>query len=56
MAESRCSVQNLEDIRGWYAVHQVPDVGERPLREVVHPPFRIVYRLDETRIRIVRVA
>jgi len=77
------SVKDLEEIRAWYADQQVPDVGERLLREVVshierladfpengrivpefgvvhlreivHPPFRIVYRLDKTRVRIVRV-
>jgi plasmid stabilization system protein ParE len=77
------SVRDLEDIRAWYAYQQVPDVGERLLREVlsqiervadfpesgrivpefgvahlreiIHPPFRIVYRLDKTRVRIVRV-
>jgi toxin ParE1/3/4 len=77
------SVRDLEEIRAWYADQQVPDVGERLLREVfyqiervadfpesgrivpefgvahlreiIHPPFRIVYRLDKTRVRIVRV-
>lgn len=33
----------------------VPEFGESQLREVVHPPFRIVYRLDAERVRIVRV-
>ena len=33
----------------------VPEFGVPQLRELVHPPFRIVYRLDEARIRIVRV-
>ena len=77
------SVKDLEEIRAWYTDQQVPDVGERllrevfsqierlaeypesgrivpefgvaHLREVIHPPFRIVYRLDKTRVRIVRV-
>jgi toxin ParE1/3/4 len=77
------SVRDIEEIRAWYADQQVPDVGERLLREVfsqiervadfpesgrivpefgvahlreiIHPPFRIVYRLDKTRVRIVRV-
>ena len=77
------SVKDLEEIRAWYADQQVPDVGERLLREVfyqverladfpecgrvvpefgavhlreiIHPPFRIVYRLDKHRVRIVRV-
>ena len=33
----------------------VPEFGVVHLREIVHPPFRIVYRLDKTRVRIVRV-
>jgi len=67
----------------WYAQLDVPDVGERllrevvsqverlaefpesgrivpesgiaPLREVIHPLFRIVYRVGEGRVRVVRV-
>lgn len=77
------AIKDLEEIRGWYAEQQVPDVGERligdvvdqverlsdfpeagrvvpefgvaHLREIIHPPFRIVYRLEVNRIRIVRV-
>jgi plasmid stabilization system protein ParE len=77
------AVQDIEGIRAWYARLQVPDVGERllrevvscverladfpesgrvvpefrvaQLREVIHPPFRIVYRLDKDRVRVVRV-
>ncbi|MBI2917190.1 MAG: type II toxin-antitoxin system RelE/ParE family toxin [Chloroflexi bacterium] len=77
------AVEDLEEIRRWYADREVPDVGERLLREVVsrverladfpesgrtvpefgvahlreivYPPFRIVYRLDKMRVRIVRV-
>ena len=33
----------------------VPEFGIASLREIVFPPFRIVYRLDENRVRIVRV-
>jgi toxin ParE1/3/4 len=33
----------------------VPEFGRVNLREVIHPPFRIVYRLEQNRIRIVRV-
>ncbi|HEY3317520.1 MAG TPA: type II toxin-antitoxin system RelE/ParE family toxin [Coriobacteriia bacterium] len=33
----------------------VPEFGVPHLRELIHPPFRIVYRLDEDRIRVVRV-
>ena len=33
----------------------VPEFGLAQLREVVHPPFRIVYRLVADRVRVVRV-
>ena len=33
----------------------VPEFGIARLREVIHPPFRIVYRVDKNRVRIVRV-
>jgi plasmid stabilization system protein ParE len=33
----------------------VPEFGVAHLREIVYPPFRIVYRFDEIRVRIVRV-
>jgi plasmid stabilization system protein ParE len=74
---------DLEDILAWYAGQQVPEVGERlvreifarteqlvdfpesgrivlefdviTIRELIHPPFRLVYRMDSSRIRIVRV-
>lgn len=77
------AVQDLEAIRTWYAGQQIPDVGERlvreivsaverladfpmsgrivpefgivQLREIILPPFRIVYRADKRAVRIVRV-
>ena len=33
----------------------VPEFGMAALREVIHPPFRFVYRLDEGWVRVVRV-
>jgi toxin ParE1/3/4 len=33
----------------------VPEFGIAQLREVIQPPFRIVYRVDKDRVRIVRV-
>ena len=33
----------------------VPEFGITGLREIVHPPFRIVYRIDGERVRVVRV-
>jgi len=33
----------------------VPEFEQTFLRELIHPPFRIVYRCDPKRLRIVRV-
>lgn len=33
----------------------VPEFGIAYLREIIHPPFRIVYRLDDFQVRIVRI-
>src|SRR5512140_322121 len=33
----------------------VPELGVGKIRELIRPPFRVVYRIDDTRIRIVRV-
>ncbi len=33
----------------------VPEFNIANLREIIHPPFRIVYRLDGNRVRIVRI-
>jgi toxin ParE1/3/4 len=33
----------------------VPEFGQSFLRELIHAPFRIVYRHDTKRVRIVRV-
>jgi toxin ParE1/3/4 len=74
---------DLEDIRTWYKDQQVPEVGNRlikeviaqierlvefpesgrvvpefnieNLREIIFTPFRIVYRLDGNKIKILRV-
>ena len=74
---------DLEELRAWYKKQQVPEVGERLLREIlssiealaehpdmgrvvpefeqpflrelIRPPFRIVYRRDARQVRIVRV-
>ena len=32
----------------------VPEFGQPFLRELIHPPFRVIYRLDSQRVRIVR--
>jgi len=77
------AVKDLEATYNWYVEQQVPDVGDKllkeiisqverladfpesgrivpefgiaNLREVIFPPFRIVYRLDKNRARIVRI-
>ena len=33
----------------------VPEFGIVTLREIIFPPFRIVYRIDKSRIGIVRI-
>lgn len=33
----------------------VPEFDQPFMREVIHPPFRIVYRRDPGRVRVVRV-
>ncbi len=33
----------------------VPEIGLAAVRELIHPPFRIVYRIGDTRIWVVRV-
>lgn len=77
------AVQDLAAIRNWHADQQIPEVGERlvreivsaverledfpmigrivpefgiaHLREIIRPPFRIVYRVDKRAVRVVRV-
>lgn len=81
LAES--AVQDLEELRLWYAEQGVPEAGERTLtrllenisrladlpdmgrvvpefgpsalRELVRPPFRIVYRREPEGVSVVRV-
>jgi len=33
----------------------VPEFGIGHLREIIHPPFRVVYRVGRRQVRIVRV-
>ena len=77
------AVTDLEEIREYYLEQQVPEIGDRfvreiialiedlpshpdrgrvfpefnqsKLRELIHPPFRIVYRHDPQSLSIVRV-
>ena len=81
LAES--AIQDLTDIREYYHAQEVPEVGDRfvkeiissveelaihpdrgrivpefnrpQLRELIHPPFRIVYRRYKEKISVVRV-
>lgn len=74
---------DLEDIRAWHREQQVPEIGDRlireiisqierladfpesgrivpefnieNLREIIFAPFRIVYRLDGNKIKIIRI-
>ncbi len=77
------AVNDLDDIRSWYADQQIPAVGDKLLREIVSQveklgafpesgrvvpefgianlreiicsPFRIIYRLNENKVMVVRV-
>jgi len=53
LAEVLAQVERLADFPE--SGREVPEFGLAQLREVIHPPFRIVYRLDEARVRVVRV-
>jgi toxin ParE1/3/4 len=53
LQEVIAAVERLEDFPESGRV--VPEFGVAQLREVIHPPFRIVYRLDKDRVRVVRV-
>ena len=33
----------------------VPEFGQPALREIIQPPFRVVYRRDHNAVRVVRV-
>lgn len=33
----------------------VPEFGQQHLRELIHPPFRIVYRRENAAVRVVRI-
>src|SRR5690242_15937242 len=33
----------------------VPEFGVGNLRDLIHPPFRIVYRLEKSKVRVIRV-
>ena len=53
VAEIFHRVETLVDYPGIGRV--VPEFGQSFLRELIHPPFRIVYRHDTRHVRVVRV-
>src|SRR3974377_1549150 len=53
LREVIAAIERLANFPGGGGV--VPAFNISQFREVIHPPFRIVYRLDRDRIRIVRV-
>lgn len=53
VAEVIASVERLADFPESGRI--VPEFEVTWLREIIQPPFRIVYRLDNRRVRIVRV-
>lgn len=83
IAFAESALVDLEDILAWYADQQLPDVGERlvreifakveqlaefpesgrivpefemkAIRELIHPPVRVVYRIDTAKTWIIRV-
>jgi plasmid stabilization system protein ParE len=80
---SEAALQDMIEIREWYAEQGVPEIGQRlvaeivghvevlgdhpdlgrivpefsqvAIRELIHPPFRIVYRRDSMDVRVIRV-
>lgn len=80
---SESALSDLESIQAWYVEQGVPDVGRRPvgeilariarlakhpdlgrvvpefgqafLKELLQPPYRIVYRRDADAVRVVRI-
>ncbi|MBF8250860.1 MAG: plasmid stabilization system protein [Deltaproteobacteria bacterium] len=53
IAEIISKIENLSEYPDRGRV--VPEFDLEYLRELIHPPFRIVYRRDSNKVRIVRV-
>lgn len=48
--------QHIESLTAHPEISRVvPEFGQPFLRELIHPPFRIVYRRDANRVRVVRI-
>ena len=49
-------IERVEQISAFPESGRVVPEFETPwLRELIYPPFRIVYRIDEDRVRVVRI-
>jgi toxin ParE1/3/4 len=49
-------IERVEQISAFPESGRIVPEFETPwLRELIHPPFRIVYRIDDDRVRVVRV-
>ncbi len=49
-------IERVEQISAFPESGRVVPEFETPwLRELIYPPFRIVYRIDDDRVRVVRV-
>ncbi|MCF7984961.1 MAG: type II toxin-antitoxin system RelE/ParE family toxin [Thiohalocapsa sp.] len=49
-------IERIEALQAFPEIGRiVPEIGRPWLRELIHPPFRIVYRHDREVVRIVRV-
>lgn len=53
VADIIARIERLEDYPDIGRI--VPEFGQDDLREIIYPPFRIVYRRDPLSVRIVRV-
>lgn len=53
LAEIVAAIERLADFP--LSGRIVPEFALAQVREIIHPPFRIVYRVGEDRVRVVRV-
>jgi plasmid stabilization system protein ParE len=53
VAEIVAQVERLSDFPESGRI--VPEFAMAYLREIMYPPFRIVYRCDRTRVRVIRI-
>ncbi len=49
-------IQQIESLRDQPEMGRiVPEFNNRTLREIIRPPYRIVYRLQKSKVSIVRI-